>query len=140
MAGAHVMGIYTIPKFSKNEDIANEFLLYLVENYDQAVLNSELYNFPGFPSTAPKLLASGGWLDNDPFGSNPSNKLSSLKNAETWSVNVGYPGSANAAIGEVFDSFIIPNMFAKAARGEMTPEEAAAEAEVLIKEIFTKWE
>lgn len=139
VASAHVLGIYTIPKFSKNSDTAEEFLLYLVENYDQAVLNSELYNFPGFPSTAPELMESGGWLDDDPFDSNPADKLFPLKDAESWTVNVGYPGPANAAIGEVFDSFIIPNMFAKAIKREKTPEEAVAEAEVLINEIFRKW-
>lgn len=139
VASAHVINVYTIPKFSKNSDTAKKFLLYLAANYDQAVYNSELYNFPAFPSTAPKLMAPGGWLDVDPFGSHPPDKLSVLKNAEDWTVSIGYPGSANAAIGEVFNSFIIPNMFARAARGEMSPEKAAAEAERLTNDIFEKW-
>ncbi|MDO8537173.1 MAG: extracellular solute-binding protein [bacterium] len=139
VASAHVINVYTIPKFSKNSDTAKKFLLYLTANYDQAVYNSELYNFPAFPSTAPKLMAPGGWLDVDPFGSEPPDKLAILKNAEEWTVNIGYPGSANAAIGEVFNSFIIPNMFAHAARGEMSPEKAVIEAERLINDIFEKW-
>ena len=140
LASAHVINTYTIPKFSKNSDTAKKFLLYLAANYDQAVYNSELYNFPAFPSTAPKLMASGGWLDIDPFGSKPPGKLAILKSAEEWTVSTGYPGPANAAIGEVFNSSIIPNMFARAARGEISPEEAADEAERLISDIFKKWQ
>jgi hypothetical protein len=62
-----------------------------------------------------------------------------LSNAVDWSVNVGYPGSMNTAEGEVFATFIIPNMFAKAARGEMTPQQAVQDAERQIKPIFDKW-
>ena len=138
-AGPHVIYTYTIPKFSGAGDTAKKFLLHLTANYDQAVYASELYNFPAFPSTAPKLASPGGWLDVDPFGSSPPDKLAFLKNAEEWTVNLGYPGPTNPAIGEVFNSFIIPDMFAKAARGEMSPEDAAAEAERLIDDIFEKW-
>ena len=62
-----------------------------------------------------------------------------LKNATEWSTNVGHPGPANTAIGEVFATFIIPNMYAKAARGEMTPAQAVADAERQINPIFDKW-
>ena len=138
-AGAHVIYTYTVPSFSKNSDTAKKFLLHLATNYDQAVYASELYNFPAFPDVVPKLAEPGGWLDADPFGSKPSNKLSILKSAEEWTVGMGYPGPANAAIVEVFNSFIIPDMFAKAARGEMSPEQAVLEAERLITDVFKKW-
>ncbi len=139
VASAHVLGVYVIPKFSKNPDIAKKFILDFASNYDQAVYASKLYNFPAFMSTVPKLLESGGWLDADPFASRPANKLQILKNAEDWSVNVGYPGSANAANGEVFDTFIIPDMFANAASGKMTPQESIKDAEKKINDIFAKW-
>jgi hypothetical protein len=45
----------------------------------------------------------------------------------------------NTAEGEVFATFIIPNMFAKAARGEMTPQQAVLDAERQIKPIFDRW-
>lgn len=138
-ASAHVINTYTVPKFSQNSDLAKKFILDLVESYDQAVFNSELYTFPAFYDTAPELLAPGGWLDDDPFGSNPSNKLAFLKTAGQWSTNLGHPGPANAAIGEVFASSIIPKMFARSVRGEMTPEEAASWAEEEITPIFDKW-
>jgi multiple sugar transport system substrate-binding protein len=135
----HLIPTYIVPNHAANPDAAKEFILHLVANYNQAVFNSALYNFPAFASTAPQLFAEGGWLDVDLFGSRPINKLQLLKDAESWSTVIGHPGAANAAIGEVFGTFIIPNMFAKAARGEMTPEAAVAEAEQLMIPIFDNW-
>lgn len=138
-ASEHVIPIYIIPRHAKNPDAAKEFLLNLVANYDDAVFNSELYNFPAFPKTAPKLFESGGWLDSDPFKSAPLDKLKFLRDAETWSTNVGHPGPANAAIGEVFGTFILPQMMAKAARGELSAKAAVEDAEARIKPVYDKW-
>lgn len=135
----HVIPIYTVPQHAAQPDIAKEFILHLVENYSDATFNSQLYTFPSFLDTAPDLLADGGWLDDDPFESEPADKLSFLKTAEEWSTVVGHPGPASAAIGEVFGTFIIPQMFAQVARGERTPEEAVAEAEEQITPIFARW-
>jgi multiple sugar transport system substrate-binding protein len=139
LVSEHLIPTYIVPNHAANPDAAKEFILYLVANYNQAVFNSALYNFPAFASTAPQLLAEGGWLDVDPFGSRPVTKLQLLKDAESWSTVIGHPGPANPAISEVFNTFIIPNMYAKAARGEMTPEEAVAEAEQLMIPIFDNW-
>ena len=87
----------------------------------------------------PELYKDGGWLDRDPFDSSPADKLAVLKNAEGWTTNIGHPGSANPAIGEVVNSYILPRMVAKVARGEMTAEEAVEEAESQIIPIFEKW-
>ncbi len=139
LVSEHLIPTYFIPTHAANPDAAKEFILHLVANYNQAVFNSALYNFPAFNTTSPQLFAEGGWLDVDPFGSRPVNKLQLLKDAESWSTVIGHPGPANAAIGEVFGTFIIPNMYAKAARGELTPEEAVAEAEQLMIPIFDNW-
>lgn len=140
-ASAHVWQIYVIPDYVEGAELeaAKEFILHLVANYNQVVFNSELYNFPAFPSTAPKLFEEGGWLDNDPFGSRPADKLNVLRDAADWTVYLGYPGTANPAIGEIFGASIIPTMMGKAALGELTAEEAVAEAEVQINDIFDKW-
>ena len=69
---------------------------------------------------APNSSSEGGWLDNDPYGSEPPDKLAVLKTADEWTVNLGWPGPANAAIGEIFATSVIPNMMARAARGEQT--------------------
>ncbi|HEX2274754.1 MAG TPA: extracellular solute-binding protein [Acidimicrobiales bacterium] len=136
LASEHVIPIYTVPRHARNPDAAKEFMLHLVANYAQATNNTELYTFPAFPRTVPQL---DSWLDNDPFGSRPANKLAFLKDAEQWTTNVGHPGPANAAIGEVFDTFILPKMMAKAARGELSPRDAVIDAENQIKPIFARW-
>jgi multiple sugar transport system substrate-binding protein len=56
-----------------------------------------------------------------------------------WATNVGFPGYATAAIDEVFNTFVIPTMFARVARDQATPEEAAREADQQIGRIFERW-
>jgi multiple sugar transport system substrate-binding protein len=85
------------------------------------------------------LPAEGGWLDVDPFGSRPPDKLKLLKDIEKVSTVIGHPGPANAAIGEVFTTFVFPIAIAKAARGEVTPAEAVAEIEAQMILIFEKY-
>jgi multiple sugar transport system substrate-binding protein len=87
----------------------------------------------------PELTRDGGWLDLDPFGARPVDKMAFMKGAPEWSSVIGHPGPANAAIGEVFNTFLIPQMFAAVARGEMTPEAAAADAEAKMVPIFERW-
>ena len=139
LASAHVIPIYFVPKHSQNVDAAKEFMLHLTGNYNDAVYNAELYNFPSYNDTAPDLWAEGGWLDIDPFESQPPDKLQVLRNALDWSTNIGYPGFANPAIGEIFETFVIPVMFAQAAQGELTPEEAVSSAHDQCVVIFDKW-
>lgn len=151
----HVIYNYIIPKYSKNVDPAKKFLLALVENYDQAMYHSELYNSPAFfdapipggdrgyatvPGAQKLRDLHNSWFDNDPYAieGEEKGKLAVLKDAEKWSTNMGHPGPANPAVGEVFATFVIPNMFANAARG-MKPEVALEQAELLVKAIFAKW-
>jgi multiple sugar transport system substrate-binding protein len=151
----HVIYHYIIPNYSKNADTAKKFLLALVENYDQAMYASELYNSPAFfdapipsgnrgyqPIKGAKTLRDlhNAWFDNDPFiiPGETKGKLSVLKDAEKWSTVIGHPGPASPAVGEVFATFIIPNMYANGARG-MKPEDAVAQAERQVKSIFAKW-
>lgn len=137
-ASAHVWSVYVIPSYVEGPELeaAKAFLLHLTANYNQAVFNSKLYNFPAFPSTVPEL---DGWLAQDPFGSRPGNKLEVLNTAKDWVTWLGWPGPANPAIGEVFGTNIIVTMMAEAARGEKTPEQAIADAETQINAIFDKW-
>ena len=98
LASEHAIPIYVVPKYAKNPDAAKEFLLHLVQ-LRAGHRQSELYNFPAWPDTVPDLDA---WLDTDPFGSEPADKLSILKDAPDWTTNLGHPGPANAAMGEIF--------------------------------------
>jgi multiple sugar transport system substrate-binding protein len=139
LAHGHAVFIYQIPTFSKNQDTAKEFLLYLTANYEQATDQSKFYNFPAFANLSPNLKAEGGWLDNDPYGSEPPDKLAVLKDADTWTTNLGHPGPANAAIGELFGLPTLPDMMGRVARGEQAAADSVAQAETEIKEIFEKW-
>jgi multiple sugar transport system substrate-binding protein len=135
-AAQHVMYNWIVPEHANNVDAAKEFLLHYTENYKRATWESELYDFPAFRDRVPEL---DGWLDNDPFGSEPADKLVVLKDSLDWSTNVGYKGSANTAVGEVFGTFLLPNMMARAARGRQSPQDAVAAAERQIVPIFEKW-
>ena len=137
-ASAHVWSVYVIPNYVEGPELeaAKAFLLHLTANYNQAVFNSKLYNFPSFPSTVPEL---DGWLALDPFGSRPANKLEVLSTAWDTVTWLGFPGPANPAIGEIFGTNIVVTMMAEAARGEKTPEQAIADAETQINAIFEKW-
>jgi len=151
LASEHVMSGYVVWKFSKSQDIAKEFLVALVDASRESMLASKLYNFPSFygaaaePNTpiAKKNDSGAAWIakqcNADPFGSQPGDKLSLLSKALPWSTNLGYPGFANPAEGEIFDTYVITDMFAKAATGAMSPKDALAEANTRCKEIFAKW-
>jgi multiple sugar transport system substrate-binding protein len=136
MAAQHVLYNWIIPSHASNPDAAKEYLLHYTENYAAATYASKLYDFCAYSGRTPNLE---GWLASDPFGSQPANKLAFLKDATQWSTNIGYPGPANTAEGEVFSTFIIPNMFARVARGEQTAQQSVAAAENQVNAVFTKW-
>lgn len=139
---AHVYFIYVMPKYVTNREskmAAKKFMLDLEANYSQATYNSKLYNFPAFASTVPQLTEKGGWLDHDPFGSEPANKLEVLRHAESWTGWLGYPGYANPAISEIYEEHLISAMMASVARGKETPAEAVKHTTAQIDAIFAKW-
>ncbi len=135
IAAEHVMDCYVIWDFAENKDGAKKFLVDYIDNFGAAFKASEFYNFPCFPSTVPDLKAQ---LASDPKAV-PPDKYAVLGNVLEWATNVGYPGYATAGIDQVFNTFVIPTMFARAARDESTPEEAMKTAETEIRRIFDKW-
>jgi multiple sugar transport system substrate-binding protein len=132
----HVMSVYVIWKFAENKEGAKQFLIDLIDNFRTAFLESEFYNFPSFPNTVPDLQEL---IAKDAKGE-PPDKYSILGTFVDHATNVGYPGYCSAWIDEVFSTFIIPTMFAKAARDELSPEEAIKAAEREIKRVHGKWE
>jgi multiple sugar transport system substrate-binding protein len=131
----HVMNCYVVWKFAENIDGAKKFLVDYIDSFHSAFTASEFYNFPSFPSTVPdikKLLA------NDPKAT-PSDKYAVLDDVLSWATNVGYPGYATAAIDECFNTWVLNTMFAKAATGAATPEQALSDAETAMKHIWSKW-
>ena len=104
-----------------------------------SVLSSVENEGPAFASTTPDLYTEGKWLDEDPFGSQPPDKLKILNEADNWTVSLGYPGSSNPAVVEVYHNNIIEDMVAQVVTGEISAEEGVAQAAVEIEEIFEKW-
>jgi multiple sugar transport system substrate-binding protein len=129
----HVMGVYTIWKFAKNKGLAKRFIADLETNYQGAFKNSKFYNFPAFRGAVHNYA---GQLAADPHKG--KYKVLDLI-ARKYTANVGYPGFSNAAIDEIFNTWLVPQMFAQVAQGKMTPAEAAKAAEHEFKPIFAKW-
>jgi multiple sugar transport system substrate-binding protein len=135
VAAEHLMSCYVVWKFAQNPEGAKQFLVDLVGAFPSVFRESELYSFPCYPSTVPDLAQQ---LARDPKA-DPPGKYSVLSTALDWSTNVGFPGPASAPIDEIFNTFVIPTMFARVARDEATPEEAAKTADAEVRRIFAKW-
>ncbi len=131
----HLMHVYVIWKFSPQTELAKRFLVDYVGRFRDAFLASRFYNFPCFPKTVPdasRLIAHD-------VQANPSDKYKILEDVDQWTTAVGYPGYSNAAIDEIFNKWVISRMFAEAARGRMTPEQAMKAADQQVRGIFDKW-
>lgn len=131
----HLMHVYVIWRFAQNIEGAKRFLVDYMSEFRAAFLASKFYNLPCFPNTVPdikELLANDG-------RAKPSDKYRVLLDAADWTVAVGYPGYANAAIDDIFSKRLISTMFAEVARRRMTPEEAARTTATRVRDIFAAW-
>jgi multiple sugar transport system substrate-binding protein len=139
LGNEHVMGVYFIWKFAQNQEAAKKYLVDQQLAYRDHFIQSKFYNFPAFTNavkggfTAMNRLAAA-----DPH--KPRGKYTILTTiARRYTTNVGYPGFANAAIGDIFNQFLIPQMFAQVAQGKLTPEAAARSMQGQFRSIFAKW-
>jgi multiple sugar transport system substrate-binding protein len=139
LGNEHVMGVYFIWKFAQNQEAAKKFLVDQQLAYRDHFIQSKFYNFPawtnavkgGFPAMN-KLAAAD---KHKPLG-----KYTVLTTiARKYTTNVGYPGFANAAVGDIFNQFLIPQMFAQVAQGKMTAEDAARSMQGQFRTIYAKW-
>lgn len=135
LAMPHITSCYVIWEFAENKEGAKRFLVDLIDNFPAAFKASGSCNFPCFPTMVPDLIVQ---LMNDPQA-DPHHKYAALKDALLWTTNLGHPGYATPPIEEVFNTFVIPRMFATVAKGDLSPEDAAAAAEREVKRIFEKW-
>jgi len=135
IAAEHVMNCYMIWEFAENKEGAQQFLVDLTESFHDSFVAGQFYNFPCFPSTVPNLQKE---IANDSRAT-PPDKYKVLVDVLDWATNVGYPGYATAAMDEAFKTWLIPTMFAKVARGDETPENAAKTAEEEYKRISARW-
>lgn len=130
-----VVTTYVIWNFAENPTGASRFLIDLVLGCREAVLRSEFYNLPAFPGAVPDL----SYLLTADSAARPTGKYGLFAEAGTWTANAGRPGFDNAAVSEVFNEYIIGQMFSAAAGGELTAEEAVKRAHARVKPIFEKW-
>ena len=129
------MNAYVVWKFSKNIDGAKKFLVDLTAESREAFRASQFYNSPTYPQLVKDL---GALIANDPKAQ-PSNKYNIFANASQWTVNVGYPGYANAAVDEIFNRWLIPDMFADVASGKLSAEASMEMYAGQVDRIFDKW-
>jgi multiple sugar transport system substrate-binding protein len=130
----YIVSTNVVWKFARNPEAAKQFLVDLALASRELLVRSEFYNLPSFPASIPDLPAV---LAGDT--AKPAGKYSFLADAQSWTTNLGHPGPANAAAEEVFEQAIVVRMFAAAARGELSAEEAVKRAHAQAVPIFDKW-
>ena len=86
-------GAFVVPNYSPNQDLAKQFIRHVMDNLDDQVFNSELFNLPPFAAAAAEAFATGGWLENDPFGSDSRHKALRAPRPERFHRRRGVPGA-----------------------------------------------
>jgi multiple sugar transport system substrate-binding protein len=133
----HLMGCWSIWKFAQNKPAASRFLADLCTAGKDATVQSQLYNFPTFANAMPfpeirKLAAADTHK--------PKGKYTILTTiAEKYTHNIGYPGTTNAAVDELFSKYLIPQMFAQVSQGKLSAEDSVRHTNTAIKDIYAKW-
>lgn len=131
----HVTNCSVVWTFSKNQTGAKQFLADMIDNSKTGYEKSQGCNFPTYQKALPDLIVR---LEKDPQADPPS-KYKELKDALHWTPNLGAPGLVTPTWMEAFNTFVIPRMFAKVVKGELSSLEAARAAETEIKQISEKW-
>ena len=133
------MGVYVIWKFSKQKQLAKKFLIDQQLAYRDHFVQSKFYNFPGWLNGVPggfktirKLTAADQHK--------PKGKYSILATiAERYTTNAGHPGFSNAAIGEIFDTFLIPQHGGGGGAGARRAPPTPRRDDKQFKTILKKW-
>jgi multiple sugar transport system substrate-binding protein len=139
LGNEHVMGIYFVWKFAKNKVAAKKYILDQQLAYEQHFLNSQFYNFPAW-TNAVKGGFNGMYKYTAADKHKPLGKYTILTTiAKKYTAWIGYPGFGNAAVGDIFNQSLIPQMFAQVAQGKMSPADAAKSMQGVFNDIFRKW-
>jgi multiple sugar transport system substrate-binding protein len=139
MGNEHVMGVFVIWKFSRNKEAAKKYLVDQMLNYRAHFVNSGFYNFPpwngsirgGF-RTIRRLSAADTHR--------PRGKYTVLATiAEKYTTNPGFPGNSTPVMDELYNTFLIPQMFAEVAQGKSSPADAVRTFDRKAQAIWRKW-
>jgi multiple sugar transport system substrate-binding protein len=144
LAPASVLHCYVVWRFSERIELAKRFLVDLLAASDEGFRASEFYNLPCFPRAVHDLPRKLGPVKAAParkgVPAQPGDRYALLAEADRWSALPGHPGPVTPAIDETVQRGIIPAMFARAARGEQTPEVSVRAAEAEMRRIFARWQ
>jgi multiple sugar transport system substrate-binding protein len=129
--GRHTVGVprsLGIWKFSKNVDVAKEFLRWFFEpaQYHEWVVAGDNYNHPVW-----RDMENHPVWDIDP-------KYKPLKSVVQYSHLYGWPAPPDERIQLITNSYVIPNMVARVVTKAAKPKEAMVWAETEIKRLFAK--
>jgi len=105
--GARTMS-YGVFNFSKNQDLAREFLYAMVADSHRGMQESTGYNHPFLKAFTKKPMPV---LGNEP-------KLKLLEDFQDDVIFIGYPGPMTKTATAMYAKFIIPTMFAEVAKGK----------------------
>jgi multiple sugar transport system substrate-binding protein len=139
LGNEHVMGVFFIWKFAQNKEAAKKYIVDQQLANQQHFVQSKFYNFPAWTNAI-----KGGFRTMNRMAAadrhKPLGKYTILTTiAQRYTTNVGYPGFANAAVGDLFNQSLIPQMFAQVAQGKMTPQDAARSMQGKFKSIYATW-
>jgi multiple sugar transport system substrate-binding protein len=135
MAAPHVTNCSVVWKFADNVAGATQFLGDMIDSSRSIYEQTGGCNFPSHPKTLPDLIVR---LENDGQG-DPPYKYKELKDALHWTTNLGFPGFATPAAMAAFNSFVVPRMFLRVAKGELGAQEAVRAAAVEVRSIVDRW-
>jgi hypothetical protein len=130
----HVTNCSVVWNFARNQEGAKQFVSDLINTSRTSYEKSLGVNLPIYPKTVPDIIVR---LSKDPQA-NPPSKYTALKDALHWTPNLGVPGYATPAYMEIFSTFVVPKMVARALRGE-SAEDAAAAGAAEMQRIVDKW-
>ena len=128
-AGRHTVGVprsLGVWKFSKNVDAAREFLRWFFEpaQYHEWIMSGDNYNHPVW-----RDMESHAVWSLDP-------KYKPLKALAQYSHLYGWPAPPDERIQMITNSYIVPNMFAKAVTNAASPKDAILWAETEIRRVL----
>jgi multiple sugar transport system substrate-binding protein len=139
LGNEHVMGVYVIWKFAKNKEAAQKYLVDQMLNYRQHFVRSKFYNFPPWTNSI-----KGGFKTIRKLSAQdqhkPRGKYTILTTiAEKYTTNPGHPGNSTPVMDEIYNTFLIPQMFAEVAQGKSSPADAVSGFAQKANAIYRKW-
>jgi len=139
LGNEHVMGVFVIWKFAKNKAAAKKYLIDQQLGYREHFIRSGYYNFPAWTGAI-----KGGFKEIRKMCAQdthkPRGKYTILTTiAEKYTTNPGHPGNTTPVMDEIYNTFLIPQMFAEVAQGKSTPAEAVSAFSSKAQSIYRKW-